>query len=370
MSETADFTDAKQPQAAIVGIRPWLPWPLSRMKWWNEPIPAERLAVLRIAMSALLLLDVALIYFPHREVFFGGDSLGRPEIFERLYKPYWDWGAPKEDLEHLWEDSTQGDPFHRSLERSWRWSLLYRVEDHRIIEAAMLVWIAATIFLLLGLGTRVAAVIVWLLSTSFANVNTYIDNGGDQIRYIVTLYFMLTPCGAVWSLDAWLRRSRGRLTGPVFVYPWALRLLFIQMVLMYWCNGLYKASGEDWPAGNSLYYVLNDLTLSRWSYAHIPIPYWLTCVLTWSVLVWEAGFPLWMLAPWPAVSRWLERRGLHARWLLGAIHNIPAIALIFGVFFHVGIFLSMELGFFVPYVLCLYLPLLPFERLSARHRVK
>jgi hypothetical protein len=40
------------------------------------------------------------------------------------------------------------------------------------------------------------------------------------------------------------------------------------------------------------------------------------------------------------------------------------IALLFGVGFHIGIGVSMELGPFVPYMLCIYLPLLPAERLT------
>ena len=370
MSGTADVSDLHKSQSAVVGVRPWLPWPLNRWRWWTEPVRAERLAALRIVMSAFMLLDVVLVYLPNGHVFFGRDSLGRPEVFQYLYKPYWEWASARDDIAYLGEDLRKESPFHRSLEHSWRWSLLYRVEDPRIIHATLIAWIVATVFLLLGLGTRVAAVIVWLISTSFASINTYIDNGGDQIRYIVTLYFMLTPCGAVWSLDAWLRRRLGGLTGPVFIYPWALRLLFVQMVLMYWCNGLYKATGQDWWAGDSLYYVLNDLTLSRWPYAQFPIPYWLTRVLSWTVLIWELGFPIWVIPPWRRIGDFLERRGLHWGWLLSIVRNIPAIALVFGVFFHIGIGLSMELGFFAPYVLCLYIPLLPAERLSKRHRLK
>src|SRR5262249_27225587 len=149
------------------GIRPWLPWPLSRMRWWTEPVPAERSAALRIAMSALLLLDVLLVYFPNRAVFFGGDSLGRPEVFTWLYAPEWNRAAPRDDLRNLQEDLAKGEPFRRSLEKRWRWSLIHGVEDPRIIKAAMVAWIVAVVLLLLGLGTRVAAVLVWLLSTSF-----------------------------------------------------------------------------------------------------------------------------------------------------------------------------------------------------------
>jgi uncharacterized membrane protein YphA (DoxX/SURF4 family) len=367
MSEATDNAGRRNLDPVVVGVKPWLPWPLSRWRWFTEPVPAERLAGLRIGIAALLLLDILFTYLPYANVLFGGESLGRPEIFRFLYRPEWSWKAVEEDVTHLGEDLAKADPFHRTLDRRWRWSLLRDVEEPRVIRASLIAWLVATAFLLLGLGTRAAAAVVWLLSTSFANVNTYVDNGGDQIRYIVTLYLLLTPCGAAWSLDAWLRRRRGRLPGRVFVYPWALRLLFVQMVLMYWCNGWYKWTGEDWTNGDSLYYVLGDLTLTRWSYSQFPIPYEITRISSWMVLAWELTFPLWVCLPW----RWLAGRlnrsfGGRLRWLTGTIRCVPVIALSFGVVFHLGIGASMELGFFVPYALCLYLPLLPLERLS-RH---
>jgi hypothetical protein len=362
MSESTDRVE--QRVGTVVGVRPWLPWPVSRSRWWTAPVPAERLAVLRIGIAAMLLFDISCTYLPYANIFFGRDSLGRPEVFQWRFD--WDWKAPREDVTHVREDLAERDPFHRTLERRWHWSLLHGVEDPRIIQFALIAWFAATVFLLLGSSTRLAAVAVWLLSTSFATVNSYIDNGGDQIRYIVTLYLMLTPCGAAWSLDSWLRRRRGRLSDPVFVYPWALRLLFVQMVLMYWCNGLYKLTGVVWKNGDSLYYVLGDLTLTRWSHAQFPVPYPITKILSWTVLAWEVTFPLWVCLPWRWLGDRLEGRGMDRhRRLLGLVRYVPVIALLFGVAFHVGIGLSMELGFFAPYALCLYLPLLPVERLSS-----
>jgi len=110
---------------------------------------------------------------------------------------------------------------------------------------------------------RLCAVGAWALSISFATINPSIDSAGDTVRTIVLFYLMLCPCGAVWSVDAWLRK-RPR---PVLVHPWPLRLLFVQMVLIYFCNGAHKVVGRDWASGQSLYYVLGDWTLTRWSYA-------------------------------------------------------------------------------------------------------
>lgn len=289
----------------VVGLKPWLPWPLSRQPCWTEPVRAERLAALRIGLACVLLLDLLFTYWPHLHDFFGRDSLGSPELFA------WMTEAP-----------------------SCRWSLLRGVAEPWVLQAALATWTVATVLLALGFWTRASAAVVWLLSTSFANLNAHIENAGDLLRGIILFYLMLSPCGAAWSLDHWLRRRRGA-DEPVYVYPWPLRLLFVQMVLIYFCNGLYKIVGDDWRSGNALYYVLGDVTIARWSYAQLPVPYVLTRLLTWAVLGWELSFPL--LVCW-------RRTRKAALW--------------FGVAFHVGIGLSLELGGFAPYMLCLYLPFL------------
>ncbi|MFN4257871.1 MAG: HTTM domain-containing protein [Gemmataceae bacterium] len=315
----------------LVGLQPWLPWPLHRWVWWTEPVRAERLAALRIALAGVLLLDILLTYLPHATVFYGAGSLGSPEIFAYLSR------APR-----------------------WHWSLLRWMEDPWTVILMMLIWTTATFCLLIGWWTRINAILVWVLSTSFANLNPYLENAGDEVRGILLFYLMLCPCGAVWSLDHWRRRRSGAVTTPVFIHPWPLRLLFVQMTLIYFCNGLYKLRGSDWISGNSLYYVLSDLTLARWSYAHLPTPYLLTRILSYTVLIWEVAFPLLMLLPWLLGSMfWLcrlpERIGhpvvTWSRWL-------RIVALGFGVLFHLGSFVSLEIGMFAPYMLCFYVPLI------------
>jgi hypothetical protein len=312
-----------------VGLQPWLPWPLSRWRWWTDPVRAERLAALRIGLCTVLLLDVLLTYWPNAAVFFGRDSFGSPEVVT--------WMFPAERAPDPLSDATGWFSWLLRQPR-WRWSLLRDVQDPRVITAAMAVWLVAISLTLVGLCTRLTAVVVWVLSTSFAYLNPNIDNAGDQVRGIILFYLMLTPCGAAWSLDAWLSR-RGGPRVPAFIYPWALRLLFVQMVLIYFCNGVHKFVGHDWRAGTSLYLVLGDLTLARFSYTSLPVPYSLLRLSAWFVLVWEVMFPILVL------------------W-----RPVRVVALAFGAAFHVGIWVTMELGCFAPYMLCLYLPLLPWER--------
>src|SRR5919202_6457019 len=104
----------------LIGLNPWLPWPLSRSAWWTEPVRAERLAALRIGVAAVLLLDVLGTYLPRLHDFFGPDSLGSPEVF------------------------AGGRGF-------LRWSVLRGVHDPALIQGALMAWAAAAVLLLLGL---------------------------------------------------------------------------------------------------------------------------------------------------------------------------------------------------------------------------
>lgn len=223
----------------------------------------------------------------------------------------------------------------------WRCLLQPWQENETMLMAAMFVWLASAVMLLVGFSTRLAAVMTWLLSMSFANANPYLDNAGDTIRSILLFYLMLCPCGAAWSIDAlFQRRDQG---GSVFVHPWPIRLLFVQMIFIYFMNGVYKLMGADWLNGDSLHYVLGDVVLTRFSPFMVQIDDGLARWMTWSVLAWEVSFPVLVLWKW-------SRRA----------------ALIMGVMFHLGIFATLELGGFVPYALCMYFPLLPWERLAPR----
>lgn len=213
--------------------------------------------------------------------------------------------------------------------------------SHDMIAACLIVWMTAIVFLAIGWKTRVAAVVVWAMSLSFANVQSSIDNAGDTIRDIILFYLMLCPCAAAWSVDSFRFRKSGPAVGPAVVSPWPICLLFTQMVLMYFLNGLGKVTSSDWLQGRTLYLVLHDLTLTRFSYVQLPMTYELTRILTWTTLWWELTFPLLVL--------WRPTR---------------ILALVMGVGFHIGIGLTMDLGFFAAYALCLYVPLLPWERLS------
>jgi hypothetical protein len=301
--------EASKSNVEIVGVQPWLPSVLSRWSWWARPISAEVYATLRIGVAAVLLLDQVMTMLPHLAAIYGAGSTGDPQLYTWMF-------------ERL----------------QWHWSVLQNIGDHQAIELVFFVWIAATFGLLIGWNTRLCAVVVWVLAVSFTNLNVYAINAGDHIRGMLLLYLVMIPSGASWSVDAWrkAREHRGVAdAGRMLVHPWALRLLLIQLAWMYGCSGLCKLSGYNWVAGNSLYYVMHDLSLTRFSAQMTPLPYWAMQLATWAVLAWEVLFPLLLVF-----------RRTHVWTLLG------------GVVMHLGIFMTMELGCFPLYLLAVYAALL------------
>jgi len=230
-----------------------------------------------------------------------------------------------------WVAGSQERPAIADILESWQ-------SNPILMRFAIWMWIGATVLWIVGFFTRWANVVMWAMAMSFANVNPYAENAGDTVRNITIFMLMFAPSGAAWSIDAWLARRRGE-QGPAYVYPWPLALLFLQMTCIYFFNGLYKAGGASWIDGHSLQLALADVTLTRFSIAKLNPPLAVTQIMTWTVLVWELAFPF------LALFRWTR-----------------AFALVVGVGFHLGIGLSMELGSFVPVMLTLYLPFLPWDR--------
>lgn len=310
----------------VVGLKPWLPWPLRSSVWWTEPVRAERLAALRIGLAVSLLLDILGIYMPYASDIF---RMGSPQNVSSLPAP------------------------------TLPWLLLRGVEDLMVWRIILIVWALAAASLLVGFCSRVSAALAWFIAISVANANLWARNSGDNVMVIILFYLMFCPSGAVWSVDRWLTRRRRKdlpsssglkeseileapsstARGEVFVYPWALRLLFVQMCIIYFLNGLFKFTEGYWREGTALYIVTNGLAWTRWSPAELSMPIWMTKLLTYVTVIWELGFPVFVLIP-----------------------RVRTVTLWIGVLFHVGTGISLMLAMFPFYMLCLYLPLVPWER--------
>ena len=142
-----------------------------------------------------------------------------------------------------------------------------------------LLWLAAAaaVAMALGLLTRVAtattfaivAYNVFLSTTHFHNNRAYL--------IIVLGLLTLAPCGRELSLDAWIRRRRGRPALDTSAPAWPLWLLRFECAAIYGASGLSKLVDPDWFGGTVTWQrvVRAREDLEAW-----PLPDWAISVLT------------------------------------------------------------------------------------------
>ncbi len=288
--------------------------------------PAETLALFRIVLGCTLLIDQLQQWLPRLDYLLGPHGIVPAGFFD-------------------WQQV-----------RSWRWTIwLFNHDEPAVYYPLFAAWVAATLAWMVGFWTRLTNVAVWVLTMCMFNRNRCVLNSGNDVLTIGIFLLMVSACGKAFSVDAWLARRRGRLPpGRIFVPVWPVRLMQFQLCVMYTTTGIIKLKGYGWGTfqgswldGTSLHYVLNHLDMLRWSYAQLPLPLWITRSMTYACLAWEVLFPLLVLFR------------LTRRWTL-----------LFGLLFHLGVWLSMDIGYFSFYTMAFYTVWIPNEFWEAGEEIR
>ena len=216
--------------------------------------------------------------------------------------------------------------------------------------------LAGALGLTLGIATRASAVLFALCYAQLGWINPGADRGIDMLVRNVAWVLAFAGSHAVWSVDAWIARARGR-PPTAQVESWPRRLLALQLVGVYWMAGIQK-TGIGWtPLGDfsALYVVLQDPSIAAHRFAWLAEVYPVTQLATAATMLFEWGAPVVFLAWWYARTR--TRGG----WLRAQCNRYPVVPLWLGigVLLHLGIAATMQLGIFPWAMLALYPTLLP-----------
>jgi hypothetical protein len=151
----------------------------------------------------------------------------------------------------------------------------------------------AALALLLGLQTRLATVLTWLLTVSLQNRNPLVLQGADDLLRLLLFWSMFLPLGARWSLDA--RRIKD--PTPPRVVSVATAALLVQVAVLYAATSLEK-TGREWRDGSAVWVVLSHDHFGRpWAQAAFLSHPDLLRALCWTVLTVERLAPILLLAP-------------------------------------------------------------------------
>jgi hypothetical protein len=219
------------------------------------------------------------------------------------------------------------------------WGLLgWFPSDAAVLLFYFLLLIAA-IALLVGFQTRVAALVFFVCLISFGRRNPWVLNSGDLLVQVLAFYMLFMPAGLAVSVDRWLREPRG-----IWDFPsraiWPLRLVQVQVSILYIAAVWAKVRGVTWNDGTAVSYAFRIEDISRF-----PVPGFVTDslvianLLTFGTLAVELsiGILVWnrVLRPW---------------------------VLLLGVGLHLGIDYAVRVGFFSYAVLVAYVAFVPPEQ--------
>jgi len=240
--------------------------------FFHAPCDARVAALVRIGFAVVVLADLA-VFYPDRQDWFTDQGVLTAETSRLLASPY-------------------------------AWSLLWWLPSTpAVIDCVFAVAFASAVLLLVGLLPRMNAACLFVVLYSLEMRNAIIFDSQDIVIRLLAFCLIWIPSGRCWSVQACLanwRRTRP-LPGPFpegdggcSVPGWGLRLIQIQIAMVFFSTALVKLSGKEWIDGTALYYVsrLDDF------FGRFPVPAWLfdtpwtVALMTWAVILVELTVPI------------------------------------------------------------------------------
>ena len=247
-------------------------------QFWFTAVDPATLASIRF-LTGLMLLYTHLVWSIDLSAFFGSQGWISGDI-----------------LQQTWE--LQGGADH------YFWSHFLAIRSTSLLWIVHVMALIVFLMLTLGIFSRTSSVFAFLLTVSYMHRAAGALFGLDQINVMLTLYLMVGPCGARFSVDAWLRKRRrqigsseDKILASVSANI-AVRLIQIHMCVIYFFAGARKMLGGSWWDGSAMWlsianyeYQTIDLTwMANWPLllaflTHVTVLFELFyCVLIWNRL--------------------------------------------------------------------------------------
>jgi hypothetical protein len=230
--------------------------------FWFTPADPTLLGLIRILTGTMLVYTHA-VWGLQLEAFFGPNAWLTPELVETMQRDqiawsFW-WRVP---AEHLW---------------TVHWTA-----------------IGILVLFTLGVATRLTSIASFLIVVSYVNRTPCALFGLDQINGFLTLYCAVGPSGAALSVDNLVRRWRNPATPAApprsAAANVALRLIQLQMCVIYFFAGISKLQGPAWWNGEAMW-----LAFSNYEYQSLDMTWlvrypWVYHLMTHATIAWELTF--------------------------------------------------------------------------------
>jgi len=243
-------------------------------RFWFTPSVPHSLGVIRI-LTGWMLLYTHLVWALHLESFLGPTS----------------WVSPTAS--------------RHAAEGAHVWSHLWFIHSMPVLWVAHIGAMVVFLLLMLGLFTRWVSALAWLLAVSYCHRLNGALFGLDQVTAMLSMYLMIGPSGAVYSLDAWIakrRQPQKNPAAPTTAANIAIRLIQMHMCIIYLFGGIGKMRGETWWLGDAFW-----LSIANYEYQSLNMTWLvryplLTAIATHATVFWETFY---CVLIWPRWTRTL-----------------------------------------------------------------
>jgi hypothetical protein len=216
-----------------------------------------------------------------------------------------------------------------------------------------MVWasLIACTLVVVGLGGRVSAFIALQTFIALHRMNSEASGSSDELITNGLWLLVLGNGSATFSLDALLKTKSWR--SERLISSWPRYLGVLQIMVTYTTTGLQKISVYWLPFGelSAVYYVLQQPSFIRFVPTYVPMFFRVTQLMTLVTWVWEVLTPLLAVYYW---CRETPERGGRLRRLFAWL-DLRLVWALIGSGFHVGIWVTMEVGPFSPIAMAYYL---------------
>ncbi|MBM3266613.1 MAG: HTTM domain-containing protein [Candidatus Sericytochromatia bacterium] len=113
-----------------------------------------------------------------------------------------------------------------------------------------------------GYRTRMAAIAVFVLLSSFYFRNVLVACGAERILRFCAFWLLFLPADLPLSVDRYLAVRRGDRV-PTTIAPWPQRMIAIQIAVVYLTTFFTKTQGETWISGTAVYYAQHYVLASN-----------------------------------------------------------------------------------------------------------
>lgn len=177
-------------------------------------------------------------------------------------------------------------------------SIFHHVDSLAVLTVGHYALLFSLACLTIGLFTRISAVASYFLLLMFVNRNPAVQYGVDFIGMFYFFYLMFCDSGARFSVDSWWRGKRRDLRSQlasaatdVFSTVF-LRLMQIQVCIIYFYSGIAKMKGTRWWNGSAIWDVLTMEGLIRFDMSFVAYFPDVLVIFCYLILLWEMYFPV------------------------------------------------------------------------------